>query len=78
MFRELIPSILSVSRHCLESGDEDVAVLAFEIFDELVESPAPLLGPTIPVIVHFALEVSSNKSLESNTRYQVSSKTSMI
>ncbi|CAM6083186.1 unnamed protein product [Calypogeia fissa] len=70
MFRELIPPILSVSRHCLESGDEDVAVLAFEIFDELVESPAPLLGPTIPVIVQFALEVCSNKSLEANTRYQ--------
>ncbi|OAE28961.1 hypothetical protein AXG93_2960s1400 [Marchantia polymorpha subsp. ruderalis] len=70
MFRELIAPILNVSRSCLESGDEDVAILAFEIFDELVESPAPLLGPTIPVIVQFALEVCSNKSLESNTRYQ--------
>jgi hypothetical protein len=78
MFRELIPPILSVCRHCLENGDEDVAVLAFEIFDELVESPAPLLGPTIPVIVHFALEVCSNKSLESNTRYQVPIRSLML
>ncbi|CAM6009508.1 unnamed protein product [Sphagnum balticum] len=70
MFRELIPPILNVSRICLANGDEDVAILAFEIFDELVESPAPLLGPTIPVIVQFALEVCSNKHLEANTRYQ--------
>ncbi|KAL2650159.1 hypothetical protein R1flu_018287 [Riccia fluitans] len=70
MFRELIAPILNVSRLCLQNGDEDVAILAFEIFDELVESPAPLLGPTIPVIVQFTLEVCSNKSLESNTRYQ--------
>lgn len=71
MFRELIPPILNVSRLCLANGDEDVAILAFEIFDELVESPAPLLGPTIPVIVQFALEVCSNKQLEPNTRHQV-------
>lgn len=71
MFRELIPPILNVSRLCLANGDEDVAILAFEIFDELVESPAPLLGPTIPVIVQFALEVCSNKHLEANTRHQV-------
>jgi hypothetical protein len=71
MFRELIPPILNVSRLCLANGDEDVAILAFEIFDELVESPAPLLGPTIPVIVQFALEVCSNKHLEDNTRHQV-------
>ncbi|KAI4367437.1 hypothetical protein MLD38_023175 [Melastoma candidum] len=41
-FREFIPSILNVSRQCLASGDEDVAVLAFEIVDEIIESPAPL------------------------------------
>lgn len=71
MFRELVHPILEVSRMCLANGDEDVAILAFEIFDDLVESPAPLLGPAIPVIVQFALEVSSNKQLEFNTRDQV-------
>lgn len=73
MFRELIPPILNVSRLCLANGDEDVAILAFEIFDELIESAAPVLGPTIPVIVQFALEVCSNKHLEANTRHQVKS-----
>nr|XP_023904129.1 importin-4 [Quercus suber] len=69
-FREFIPSILHVSRQCLASGDEDVAVIAFEIFDELIESPAPLLGESIKSIVQFALEVCSSQNLESNTRHQ--------
>lgn len=69
-FREFIPSILNVSRQCLASGEEDVAVIAFEIFDELIESPAPLLGESVRSIVQFSLEVCSNPNLESNTRHQ--------
>lgn len=70
-FRDFIPSILNVSRQCLASGDEDVAVIAFEIFDELIESPAPLLGDSVRSIVQFSLEVCSSENLESNTRHQV-------
>ncbi|KHG04365.1 putative importin subunit beta-4 [Gossypium arboreum] len=69
-FREFIPSILNVSRQCLSAGEEDVAIIAFEIFDELIESPAPLLGDSVKSIVQFSLEVSSNQNLESNTRHQ--------
>ncbi|KAL3814488.1 hypothetical protein ACJIZ3_015756 [Penstemon smallii] len=69
-FRDFIPSILNVSRQCLASGEEDVAVIAFEIFDELIESPAPLLGESVKAIVQFSLEVCSSPSLESNTRHQ--------
>ncbi|XP_074331431.1 uncharacterized protein LOC141668440 [Apium graveolens] len=69
-FREFIPSILNVSRQCLASGDEDVAVIAFEIFDELIESPAPLLGESVRSIVQFSLEVCSSPNLESSTRHQ--------
>ncbi|CAI9770123.1 unnamed protein product [Fraxinus pennsylvanica] len=69
-FREFIPSILNVSRQCIASGDEDVAVIAFEIFDELIESPAPLLGESVKAIVQFSLEVCSSPNLESNTRHQ--------
>lgn len=70
-FREFIPSILDVSRKCIASGEEDVAILAFEIFDELIESPAPLLGDSVKSIVQFSLEVSRNQNLESSTRHQV-------
>ncbi|XP_010438570.1 PREDICTED: importin-4-like isoform X2 [Camelina sativa] len=69
-FREFIPSILNVSRKCIASGEEDVAILAFEIFDELIESPAPLLGDSVKSIVDFSLEVSCNQNLESSTRHQ--------
>ncbi|KAB2620412.1 importin-4-like [Pyrus ussuriensis x Pyrus communis] len=69
-FREFIPSILNVSRQCLAAGEEDVAIIAFEIFDELIESPAPLLGESVKSIVQFSLEVCSSQSLESNTRHQ--------
>ncbi|XP_068648422.1 uncharacterized protein [Aristolochia californica] len=69
-FREFVPSILNVSRQCLANGEEDVATIAFEIFDELIESPAPLLGESIKSIMHFSLEVSSCKDLEINTRHQ--------
>ncbi|XAR49390.1 hypothetical protein NMG60_11032575 [Bertholletia excelsa] len=69
-FREFIPSILNVSRQCLASGEEDVAVIAFEIFDELIESPAPLLGESVKAIVQFSLEVCFSQNLESSTRHQ--------
>ncbi|KAG6398678.1 hypothetical protein SASPL_140145 [Salvia splendens] len=69
-FREFIPSILNVSKQCLDSGEEDVAMIAFEIFDELIESPAPLLGDSVKAIVQFSLDVCSSPKLEPNTRHQ--------
>ena len=62
---------MNVSRKCLASGEEDVAILAFEIFDELIESPATLLGDSVKSIVQFSLEVSCNQTLEISTRHQV-------
>ncbi|KAL5095804.1 hypothetical protein RYX36_000131 [Vicia faba] len=68
MLLALFPS--TPFRPCLASGEEDVAIIAFEIFDELIESPAPLLGDSVKSIVQFSLEVFSTQSLESNTRHQ--------
>ncbi|XP_072991825.1 probable importin subunit beta-4 [Typha latifolia] len=70
LFRDFIPSILNVSRQCLANGEEDVASIAFEIFDELIESPAPLLGDSVRSIVQFSLEVCSSQTLELNIRHQ--------
>ncbi|CAA6664910.1 unnamed protein product [Spirodela intermedia] len=70
LFREFIPSILSVSRQCLANGEDDVAAIAFEIFDELIESPAPLLSDSVRSIVQFSLEVCSSQNLEMNIRHQ--------
>nr|GEW48607.1 importin-4-like isoform X1 [Tanacetum cinerariifolium] len=69
-FCELIPSVLNYSRQCLASGDEDTAIIAFEIFDELIESPSPLPGELIKAIVEFSLEISLNTNLQISTRHQ--------
>ncbi|OVA07293.1 HEAT [Macleaya cordata] len=69
-FREFIPCILNVSRQCLANGEEDVAAIAFEIFDEVIESPAPLLGESVRSIVQFSLEVCSSHNLEPSIRHQ--------
>ncbi|KAI3675918.1 hypothetical protein L1987_85514 [Smallanthus sonchifolius] len=69
-FCEYIPGILNYSRKCLSSGDEDIAIIAFEIFDELIESPAPLPGESINAIVQFSLEVCSSSNIEISTRHQ--------
>ncbi|XP_057528872.1 uncharacterized protein LOC130807617 isoform X2 [Amaranthus tricolor] len=69
-FRDFIPGILHAARQCLVAGEEDVAVIAFEIFDELIESPAPLLGDSVKSIVQFSLEVCSNQNLDVSTRHQ--------
>ncbi|CAL9197642.1 unnamed protein product [Musa hybrid cultivar] len=70
LFRDFIPSVLNVSRQCLANGEEDVASIAFEIFDELIESPAPLLGDSVRSIVQFSLEVCSSNNLDLNIRHQ--------
>ncbi|KAJ6804510.1 putative importin subunit beta-4 isoform X1 [Iris pallida] len=70
LFRNFIPSILNISRQSLANGEEDVATIAFEIFDELIESPAPLLGDSVRSIVQFSLEVCSSQNLEINIRHQ--------
>ncbi|GJY22951.1 importin-4 [Tanacetum coccineum] len=69
-FCELIPSVLNYSRQCLASGDEDISIIAFEIFDELIESPSPLPCESIKAIVEFSLEISLNTNLQISTRHQ--------
>ncbi|XP_076928217.1 uncharacterized protein LOC143592100 [Bidens hawaiensis] len=69
-FCEYIPSILNYSRKCLSSGDEDNALIAFEIFDELIESPVPLPGESIRAIVKFSLEVCCSSHIKIATRHQ--------
>ncbi|KAL8205840.1 hypothetical protein R6Q57_009391 [Mikania cordata] len=69
-FCEYIPSILNYSRKCILSGDEDIAIIAFEIFDELIESSTPLPGESIKAIVQFSLEVCSSSDIKISIRHQ--------
>ncbi|KAL8237487.1 hypothetical protein R6Q59_018568 [Mikania micrantha] len=69
-FCEYIPSILNYSSKCLSSGDEDIATIAFEIFDELIGSSTPLPGESIKAIVQFSLEVCSSSDIKISIRHQ--------
>ena len=48
----------------LAAGDEAAAVGACEIFAELVEAPAPVLGPALPDLVRWAMSVAGTAGLE--------------
>eukprot|EP00899_Mesostigma_viride_P014208 jgi/Mesvir1/22789/Mv14177-RA.1 len=72
LFRELVPAMMDVARAALASGDDDPAILTFEIFDDLVENPLPMLMQAMPAIVAFASEVASNAEYSLSVRYQAS------
>ncbi|KAI5383371.1 hypothetical protein KIW84_070685 [Lathyrus oleraceus] len=69
---ELFSSLLHSSRGpqedqrelCLVSREEDVAIIAFEVFDELTESFAPLLGDSVTSTIPFSLKVCSAQGFE--------------
>ena len=52
----------------LAAEDEQVAVDACEIFIDLIEAPAPVLGPTIPDLVRWCLQVATTTSYDLATR----------
>ena len=45
-----------------------VAVDACEIFIDLIEAPAPILGPSIPDLVRWCMQVATNAQYELATR----------
>ncbi|KAK9828387.1 hypothetical protein WJX81_002836 [Elliptochloris bilobata] len=68
LFRDLVPALLQMAAAGLAAGDEAAAVGACEIFAELVEAPAPVLGPALPELVRWAMSVAGNGALELGTR----------
>ena len=52
----------------LAAEDEQVAIDACEIFIDLIEAPAPVLGPTIPDLVRWCLQVATTNSYDLATR----------
>ena len=52
----------------LAAEDEQVAIDACEIFIDLIEAPAPVLGPTIPDLVRWCLQVASATNCDLATR----------
>lgn len=52
----------------LEADDEQVAIDACEIFIDLIEAPAPVLGPSIPNLVRWCMKVALCTSYDLATR----------
>ena len=52
----------------LAAEDEHVAIEACEIFIDLIEAPAPVLGPTIPDLVRWCLQVATTTGYDLATR----------
>ncbi|KAK9824669.1 hypothetical protein WJX72_012191 [[Myrmecia] bisecta] len=69
-FQPLVPAVMHVAQSGLSSNDEDLAILAFEIFGEMAESPAPIIAPMIPTLVAWCVEVAKTTTFELNTREQ--------
>lgn len=61
---------MQVAQHCLSAGEEDVAVQAFSIFTDLIEQPAPVLGPLLPGLAAFAMDTALSTHYDLNTREQ--------
>ncbi|KAJ4463105.1 putative importin beta-2 subunit family protein [Paratrimastix pyriformis] len=70
LFLELLGPIMGVIRRLIQQGEEDTAVNAFEIFDDVAESdtPARLMSKVAPPLVQFFLEIAANRTLQLNTR----------
>lgn len=52
----------------LAAEDEQVAIDACEIFIDLIEAPAPVLGPTIPDLVQWCMQVATATQYDLATR----------
>eukprot|EP00854_Cymbomonas_tetramitiformis_P018775 gene18775-22429_t len=68
LVRDLVHPIVQVTRACLETGDEETAIKAFEMLNEIVEGPSKIINPVLPNLVQFCLEVAGNTTLDLNTR----------
>lgn len=67
-FRELVPLMIAALQHCVAAGEEETAVLSLDVFQELAESPVPVLTPSLNLLVGFCLEVCGNAHLDPSTR----------
>jgi hypothetical protein len=57
-----------MAQAALAAGEEQAAVDACEIFIDLIEAPAPVMGPLLPELVRWAMSVTTNAQLELPTR----------
>lgn len=71
-FRHVIPHMVDVVKKSIVLGDEEAAVVAFEAFDSLADSPAPVISMHIPILVQLMAEVMVSDHLDMNIREKAS------
>lgn len=67
VYHQLMPRLMQTVR-ALVATDEERAVEAMELFDDLVESVPVVIVPSIKPLVDMCLEFASNKSLGDSIR----------
>ncbi|KAN0008571.1 hypothetical protein ACTFIU_009295 [Dictyostelium citrinum] len=67
-FIDLIPTTLQVIKQCIENEMEDDVISAFEIFNDLVESPYSSIKAHIPLIVNFSIEVVKQPEIDNSIK----------
>jgi len=67
-FGDLLPHMLHIMNQCLQSGLYDECTSTFEIFNELVESPLPVIVPHVTMLTRAMLEIGANRGIDLSIR----------
>ena len=67
MFQQLIPPVLT-KIESLAGADQDKAVSAIDIFDELIESEVTIVVPHIKPMVELCIRLAQNQQLDDSLR----------
>lgn len=71
-FRNIIPNLIDVVKRCIQDKKEDAAIVVFEAFDNLADSPVDVLSCHIPLVVPLMAEIVGNRSIDINIRDKAS------
>lgn len=70
LFQEAVPAMVSVLKTTVDQGDEEGAMVAFEVFQTLLGCESALLQKHFGDLVRFMLELSSTTSVDDEFRSQ--------
>lgn len=56
-YQFMVPLLLQVSADAIEQGQEDAAFHAFDVIGTLASSPTAVLGPYLPKVVEYMVQV---------------------
>ncbi|KAI0741743.1 ARM repeat-containing protein [Daedaleopsis nitida] len=67
-FQKLLPDIMNVIGHCIESGNETGARQLFDVLETLLILEIPILSQFIPQLAEFLLRYGANRNYDSELR----------